>query len=847
MRSWPKNLVDRAIIAAAMTVAMAGTLILLYYESAAYLPILYLFTSLFFLGLLVWLRDPTSETNISFSVLCLGIAFWGYAAFRVTNRVVTGLSFWDKFVFAPAAITLAAIVYFTLVFPRVKPAYGLGRRLAWLIPLPFILALLPTDLIIKDVVVRGGVISPVFGQAYPIYAVFIVFYLGCGLFNLLKNYFNSQGVEKLQIKYVLFGVSLFFVAVIISNLLLPWVGLAQLAPYGPFFSLFFVGFTSYAIVRHRLMSIEIILQKSLAYVLVSTLVLMIYGLAVWAAQTFLGRILGYRSLIITGVVALFIAIIYQPLARWLIQVSAALFFGSKYDYQRTLRKVSQAIATKIKMEELSRLIVTTFIETMGVSEISFLIYDRERKRFRSVMIEPVQEGLSRYKRIELDEVSTIVGWLRKHRDVLIEEELKEEIEVEEEMGRLGVSVWVPIISQDELIGIISLGNKLSGDIFTSEDIGLLQTLASQTAVALLNARLFEEVVGMKEYNEEILNSMVSGVLTCDSRGKIITFNPMAEKITGYKAAEVMGRTFGEVLPQKSALYNALENTLKGRNLRNLEVAIVSPERGLVPVSLSTTALHDLRGKKSGALLLVIDLTEVKELENKVRRADKLGALGTMAAGMAHEIKNPLSSMKVLSQLLPIKYQDEEFRNKFIEIMPREINRIDRIVESLLGFARATSPKFSPLNLKMVLEEDLKYYEDQAKKSGVEIVREFQAVPEIMADPDQLPQVFSNLILNAIQAMPEGGQLKVALREGKKIENVLQSVQIEVSDTGHGITPANLARLFDPFFTTKYAGTGLGLTIAHSIVDGHRGSIDVKSEIGKGTAFIVTLPLSQELV
>jgi two-component system NtrC family sensor kinase len=121
------------------------------------------------------------------------------------------------------------------------------------------------------------------------------------------------------------------------------------------------------------------------------------------------------------------------------------------------------------------------------------------------------------------------------------------------------------------------------------------------------------------------------------------------------------------------------------------------------------------------------------------------------------------------------------------------------------------------------------------------------VPEIEADSDQLPQVFSNLILNAIQAMPEGGRLVVALREGKKIENVVQSVQIEVSDTGHGINPTNLARLFDPFFTTKYAGTGLGLTIAHSIVDGHRGSIDVKSEIGKGTAFIVTLPLSQELV
>lgn len=839
--------VNRSILTAAAAVAVLVTLLLILNSAFTYIPIFYLMIMLTTLGLWVLIRQPIVEAKIYFGIICLGSALWNYAAYQVTNRSAAGVTFWDKFIFAPAAVTVGVFLYFTLVFPRNKPHFGWWHRVGLACPLILVLGLLPTDLILKDIGINKGVIIPLFGAGYFIYVAFIILYTGFGLINLLRSYFASVGAEKLQVKYVLLGISLFFLALIISNLLLPWIGISQLAPYGPLFSLFFVGFTSYAIVRHRLMSIEIILQKGLAYVLVSTLVLVIYGLAVWAAQTFLGRILGYRSLIVTGVVALFIAMIYQPLARWLIQVSAALFFGSKYDYQQTLRKVSQAIATKIKMEELSSLIVTTFIETMGVSEISFLTHDRERKRFRSVAIEPAQEGLSRYKRIELDEASPIVGWLRKHRDVLIGEELKGESVVGEEMGRLGVTVWVPIISQDELIGIISLGNKLSGDIFTSEDIGLLQTLANQTAVALLNARLFEEVVNIKDYNEEILNSMVNGVLTCDIRGKIITFNPMAEKITGYKSAEVLGETFALAFPQKSALSGALESTLKGRNLHNLESSIVSKERGLVPVALSTCTLHDLRGKKSGALLLISDLTEVKELENKVRRADKLGALGTMAAGMAHEIKNPLSSMKVLSQLLPLKYQDEEFRNKFIEIMPREISRIDRIVESLLGFARATSPKFAKLNIQVVLEEDLKYYESQAKKSGVEIIKEIQKVPEIEGDPDQLPQVFSNLILNAIQAMPEGGKLKVVVREGKKIENVLQNIVIEISDTGHGITPANLARLFDPFFTTKHAGTGLGLTIAHSIVDGHRGNIDVKSEVGRGTGFTVTLPLSQELV
>ncbi|HTY12587.1 MAG TPA: ATP-binding protein, partial [Candidatus Omnitrophota bacterium] len=252
-------------------------------------------------------------------------------------------------------------------------------------------------------------------------------------------------------------------------------------------------------------------------------------------------------------------------------------------------------------------------------------------------------------------------------------------------------------------------------------------------------------------------------------------------------------------------------------------------------------------KKNGVLLTISDLTGVKELEEKVRRADKLSALATMAAGMAHEIKNPLSSMKVLSQLLPIKYQDGEFRDKFIEIMPKEINRIDRIVESLLGFARATSPKYEKMKIEEVIEDDVKYYTDQAKAGGIVIETEYASLPEIMGDHDQLGQVFSNLILNAIQAMPDGGKLKIRTVEGNKIENLLQSVVIEISDTGHGISPQNMKKLFDPFFTTKYSGTGLGLTIVHNIVDGHRGTIDVSSEPGKGTAFTITLPVGQELI
>jgi PAS domain S-box-containing protein len=374
-------------------------------------------------------------------------------------------------------------------------------------------------------------------------------------------------------------------------------------------------------------------------------------------------------------------------------------------------------------------------------------------------------------------------------------------------------------------------------------------MANQTSLALENAKLYEEVLNMKNYNEEILKSMVSGLLTVDVQGKITTFNSMAEKLTGFSAIDVIGKDFTDVFSQKSAFLKIIRNCLNNKTITNHETEILSSQKQLIPVSMSSTVLIDSHRKKIGGLISFSDMTEVRELQNKLRQADKVRALSTLAAGMAHEIKNPLSSMKVFSQLLPLKYGNTEFREKFLQVVPQEINRIDRIVESMLGFARSTAPKFEGVNLEKMIEENLRYFEDQAKENKVEIIKQFafKGDLEIDADANQLGQVFSNLLLNAIQAMPEGGTLTIRTREGKKIEDVLQTVVIEVKDTGHGIAQDHLQKLFDPFFTTKYAGTGLGLTITHSIVDGHRGFIDASSEVGKGTTFVITLPVSQELL
>jgi len=204
-------------------------------------------------------------------------------------------------------------------------------------------------------------------------------------------------------------------------------------------------------------------------------------------------------------------------------------------------------------------------------------------------------------------------------------------------------------------------------------------------------------------------------------------------------------------------------------------------------------------------------------------------------------------MKVLAQLLPKKLDDLEYRQKMSEIIPREINRIDRIVESLLGFARATALTFEPADLNAILEENVKYFTDQAAANEVKIKTNYAELPPVEVDKSQITQVFSNLMLNAIQAMKNGGELTVETTLLKDAEGTPRTVKVRVADTGHGIPEETLKKLFDPFFTTKYGGTGLGLTISHSIVDGHKGYIGVESQVGKGTAFTVTLPVSQALL
>jgi PAS domain S-box-containing protein len=402
------------------------------------------------------------------------------------------------------------------------------------------------------------------------------------------------------------------------------------------------------------------------------------------------------------------------------------------------------------------------------------------------------------------------------------------------------------LREKELTGIIFLGNKQSGDIFTQEDIDLFLTLTNQASVAIDNAKLYTRMEDAKIYQENILRNLAGGVITIDERGKIVIFNEKAQELTGF-SSDAVGKLFKQVV--KDPIRKLIEDTLnRDWGYAQQKVDYIKAESVSVPLAVSTTPLKDAAGKISGAVVVLVDLTEIKRLEQELYRAEKLASLGTLAAGMAHEIKNPLVSIKTFLDLLPDKFSDREFREKFSKVAAGEVRRINHIVEQLLDFAHPRPANYQPISIHEVIDGTLTFLSAQLGKKSIKVVKNYaRDALQIYADEDKMKQVFLNLFLNGIESMDGGGALTVntAFRKDGRVFGENELI-VEIRDTGEGILPDVLPGIFDPFFSTKKTGTGLGLAMVHRIIIDHGGTVGVKeTKVGKGTCFSLNLPVRRE--
>jgi two-component system sensor histidine kinase HydH len=337
------------------------------------------------------------------------------------------------------------------------------------------------------------------------------------------------------------------------------------------------------------------------------------------------------------------------------------------------------------------------------------------------------------------------------------------------------------------------------------------------------------------FSSEVVANLPVGVIATDRKGRISLLNPAAERLAGVRAGQLVGRAPDEALAGAwPALRCALDEA--GPAERATECAFPGGRR--VPVGVSATRIVNEDGGHVGNAFILRDLAEVRRLEEEVRRGQKLAALGSLAAGVAHEIRNPLSSIKGFAKYFEGHCAEGSEGRELAAIMTREVDRLNRVVTELLDFARPTDLKSRPTDVSGLIEHSLRLIRQDAAARGVEV--EFRAepsLPRVDVDPDRFAQALLNLYLNGIQAMDGGGRLAVRAMAGGG-----NSVRIEVEDTGRGIPAGDLKDIFNPYFTTKPSGTGLGLANVHKVVEAHRGEIKVGSVPGKGTTFTILVPI-----
>lgn len=393
---------------------------------------------------------------------------------------------------------------------------------------------------------------------------------------------------------------------------------------------------------------------------------------------------------------------------------------------------------------------------------------------------------------------------------------------------------IPFVAGDEMIGCV-LG-VYHATKPPHINWPFMETLAREAAVALNNTLLLQQVQRTKEYNDDILHGLAVGVILCDSSLRIIGINRMAERLVGCSYADAIGallQSLYGLLPE----LQQLERTLTIHKGKIIEAEVNVYDGAKIPLSLSSGVMV-LSDGDVGLMITLTDISSLKELEMQMVQSERLRSLGTVAAGIAHEIKNPLVAVRTFTQLVPQRWEDARFREKFIDIMLPQVDRINEMCQSLTQIGTRKLPKMAEEDLGDILHEVMTLLEADMAQIGGNIVLESIPKIHLLVDRAQIVQVFVNLILNGLQALegrPEG-EVRISADE-------LDSGQVvvRVTDNGAGMSEETLDRLFDPFYSTKQTGNGVGMTIVQGIVDDHQGHIHVSSELDVGTEFELALP------
>ena len=828
------------------------------------------------IGLFVYYRRVGAPRSVHFYVLCL--TSFVLSCFHYTGK----LNAFDEAIYwgnvAAGLLAPTIFLHFCLVFPE-RPAW---LKRTWVSAALYVpaLALLAVYVLVAKGMLRVAA-SPVEVNWFEDRLGMLLlsaFYLAGSVVLAMKTQHAEDPLVRRQLKYMRNGALLGTVPFTLIYAV-PYLFGALPGHYQKMavLSLILLPLTwAYAILRYRLMDVDIIFQQGYVYTLATLAVLgVFYGLIFSFARPD-----NLSPAAIVGLI-LFATFIFQPIRDWLQeQLDRYFFYKDRYDYRRTLIEFARELGSETNLVEMLRSVADRLLHTLSIQHVAFfLAADNDRFRLHMTLGNRKERSQKQPQELDLSFLGPQTGkpylFFERTRHLLDAVSHQWPAAVRRTIAELDLTYYFPCRVRGRTIAYLGLSRTDKGDFLSSDDVELLTTLAGYVSIAVENARLYsslqhkvEEYERLKEFSENIVESINVGILAADLNDCVESWNTQIERLTGIPRHRALGRPLSELFPAE--LCEVFDQARRGTGVQNI-YKFVLPAPAHAPASLLESAANGNGGhakaggngngkpgapavhilnlaiaplvskdlRQIGRLIIFDDVTDRDELERRLVQADKLSSIGLLAAGVAHEVNTPLAVISTYAQMLAKQISEDEQKSKLLDKIAKQTFRASEIVNSLLSFSRTSPTEFVEVDVSKVIQETLNLVEHQLKKSGVEVQLDAPpTLPAVKGNAGKLQQVFLNLFLNARDAMDAGGRLTVrAWSEGG-------FARIDVSDNGQGIAPEHLERIYDPFFTTKAAlkGTGLGLSVTYGIVREHGGTIKVDSRLGTGSRFHVELPL-----
>jgi two-component system NtrC family sensor kinase len=823
---------ERRALSLAVQPARQGNVSAFYYLSLAG------FFSLV-VGTVVMLRRPAERTSLHFYAVC--VLFFLMYSISYTGKLSSGdwVLFWADHL---ATLFLPVVyLHFCLAFPERR----LHARRLWIVPALYMPALVVTGASVagQALLARGedpatlwGIVETI-DRLKPLYFG-VLFALAFAV--LLRSHRRARSVvARRQVKWLVWGTAA-GVFPFLAFYALPFAlgrepGLAmQLVGYGP---LALIPLSlAYAVVKHRLMDVELMFRRGLGYVLAVAVIVGLALLTVGVTDVLWEE---PHATLVALLSALVVVLLFTPVKERIMEALERLSYKERYSSRKALVTLAEDLNADLDLERTSERLLEGIGAALGLREMA-LFLPGEDGQFGPYRARGVPKDAPERPRLS---APGLVERLCAGQPVEVEAAGSES----GELAAYGLAWLFPCRVKSELIAVLGVGRKDGLEPLDSEEVYVLKAVAAQAASAILNGRLYrsltekaEELRELKEYNESILESLDSGIVVLDLEGRIVRWNRAMEALDGRRRLAVLGRTLDAVFP--SAFLEALRGSLVVGDREEIahiyKLHLPSSDGRSLMVNVAIAPFQNSPGDRVGTILILDDVTARVRLEEQLQHAEKMASVGLLAAGVAHEVNTPLAGISSYAQLLRGQMEETDPRQQVLEKIEKQSFRAAKIINGLLNFSRSSGTEFDRVDVNKVLFDVLSLVEHQLEGSRIRVRRELaESLPPVRGNENRIQQVFFNLILNARDAMPSGGWLTLATSCSD------DTVVVEVRDTGHGIRREHIRRIYDPFFTTKSIGqgTGLGLSVSYGIVQEHGGAIFVESAPGQGTTFQVALP------